>query len=588
MLRTRWLRAGLLLVLVGLATPVQAQDSPLAQVPAESAIVLQVRGLEQTKDRLVTMIKNAIPDVGPALEARLNEGLKSALEGRSLKGLAPAGPVFFVMTSLPQGGGQPPGGIFVKVTSYTEFRDNILTADEKKSVKKEGSYEVATVAGQDIYMVDKKGFVALTPVKDAAEQFAKTQPGLDGKINKALASRLLGSDIALYVNMTSINKVYGGQMQLGQMMLDGMLQQGQLPGGMNAEAFKKVVAALFQIIKDSQAFLLAVEFRPEGLALNIQDQVSAESSSGQFLKDAKPTALKDLGGMVAGQTGYTATSLNAKLLKPLQGMLLGVQATENKEVQQALDQFVAAGPKESLNSFNIPLSGLQVTTFADPAKGVEATINLLKALKEGETFGNAPLKGKPELKVNAEKHRGFTLNKFSASWDIDKVVEQSLQGNPLAANMKDKMTEMMKKMLGEGINQWFGTDGKVVVQITAKDAASAKAMLDQYLDKKNPLSAQQAYQSVRQQLPADTTLVGLMDAASYFGMIAETMQTTLGGMVPLPPTFPGQAPKGGPYYLSIAVTLQPQTGSFDLYVPGGAANTLHKMFIEPFTKQGGQ
>ena len=51
--------------------PVTPGESPLAVVPAQAPIVVHLRGVTRTKDRLATFIKNAMPDIGPSQSARI-------------------------------------------------------------------------------------------------------------------------------------------------------------------------------------------------------------------------------------------------------------------------------------------------------------------------------------------------------------------------------------------------------------------------------------------------------------------------------------------------------------------------------------
>ena len=56
-------------------------------IPAGSPIVVHIHGLERTKDRLLTLISNAVPDLAPMLKGPVDEFFKSGFDGRQLKGL---------------------------------------------------------------------------------------------------------------------------------------------------------------------------------------------------------------------------------------------------------------------------------------------------------------------------------------------------------------------------------------------------------------------------------------------------------------------------------------------------------------------
>src|SRR5262249_43609265 len=143
--------------------------NPLAVVPATAPIVIQIKGFEHTKDRLITMVKNAIPDLAKQSEAAINDGIKKALEGRELQGMEKEGPVFVVFTEVPKPDVNPPKiAVLVRVTKYADFRDGILKEDERKGLKKDpaGFEETAFEGGDTAYFVDLKNYAAITPDKD--------------------------------------------------------------------------------------------------------------------------------------------------------------------------------------------------------------------------------------------------------------------------------------------------------------------------------------------------------------------------------------------------------------------------------------
>src|SRR5205807_473962 len=121
------------------AAPAAASDSPLAQIPADAPIVIQLHGYERVKNRVFTMLKNAIPDLAPVAQRLFDEKLKEMMNGRELKGLAKDGPAFVVFTEVPKiaAGGPPPLAVIVRITNYKDFIKGMLTEDERKELKTE-------------------------------------------------------------------------------------------------------------------------------------------------------------------------------------------------------------------------------------------------------------------------------------------------------------------------------------------------------------------------------------------------------------------------------------------------------------------
>jgi hypothetical protein len=563
-----------------------ADEAALAQVPAEAPVVICLRGVERTKDRLVTMIKNAVPDLAPVVQAKVDEAFKAAMKDRELKGVPKNGPIFVALTEMPETAATaPPMAIIVRVTNYAEFRDGILKDDERKALKTDpAGYESTKINDEDVYLVDRKGYAVLTPQKDVAIQFTKKQDGLDSKIAKETAKKLLESDAAVYVDMTAVNKKYGDQMkqfrQLIPLLMEQVSQSGQVDKS-QLEMIKRMTEGIFQLVEDSQTFLVAADFRPEGLSLRTQVSVGADSKSNALLKNAKPTALEDLAKMPANHLGYVSMEVPPELLKALQpimtGFMSGPDGKPNKAIAEALDKMIAAGPQTLTMDFSMPMEGMQIWKYDDPNKAAQAQLELLQAFDAGGNFQNAILKAKPKIKENDVEHRGFKLSSASMVWDLDKMMEKAPGGK--------EMVEAMKKLLGEGANSWFGTDGKVYVQITAKDWDSAKRQLDEYLDGSNSAGQHKPFQETWKQLPSQTTVVGLIDLPQYVQIIAEFVGPAFKAQG-LPVNIPHLKASKGKTYLGIAVILEPTRGSLELWIPGTTANEIYKM-VQPAIGQGG-
>jgi hypothetical protein len=578
MMRSRWLRWATCLSLLVLALPARAADdtAPLAQVPAGSAVVVYAQGLEHTKDRLLTMVKNAVPDLAATVQAQVENTLKQALKERSLKGLPKDGAVFVVIPQLPP---TDEGGVIIlQVTDYAAFRDGILTADERKGLKKspEG-YEETQIEGKPAFLLDRKGYAILTPSKEFMTQYTKPQRGLDTTLPRELAQKLVASDVGAYVDMAYINKQFGEQIKQGRQLFEVLIAQGQTGANkQQMEMLKRFSGPLFQCIEDSKAILLTLEFRPEGLAFHLQDAVAPDSKTNTILKGIKPASLGDVTKLPGGQMGYTAMRMDKALFKDLMPMLFGVGAgSENKEFEQAFQLLADADPHESLGTFQMPVQGLRVDEYGNPDKAAEGQLKLLQAVAAGGTYQSGVVKGKPTIKKDAQTYRGFKLSSAGMVWDFDKMLEQA-QGVPEA--MKEKMIAGMKKMMGNGLNIWFGSNGKVYVQVSAPDWESAKKLLDAYLDSTNTVGNQKAFQDVRKNLPAQASALILIDLPPF----AQTIFSFVQEMLPagtVPPNVPAPAaPQGKHSYLGVAVVLQEGSGSLDLFVPVSAVQDMRDMF----------
>jgi hypothetical protein len=566
-------------LVLALTAPVSAQESPLAQLPADSSFVIQIRGIERTKDRIVAFVKNALPDLASMVQSQLEDVIKNGIEGRHFNGLNKDGPHFVFLTELPMpGAGQPKVGILLRLDNYQDFTKGFLKEDEIKTLKPtKNGYDVATLGPDETYFIDRKDYVLLTPNKDLADQLAKKGPGLDGKMKKEIAKKLLDADVSAYVDMTAVNKEYGGQIQTGRQAIPLIAAQAEQMGKSNVEMFVAFLEGFFQFIEDGKAILLTAEFRPEGLAFHVQTQVGEDTKTNGLFKATKKSSFESVGQLPAGQLGYGGLSLAGPYFKLFQYMTLGVD-DEPKPIKEALGELEKSEPESWISAFQMPPQGIQVTQYKDPTKATASMLKVLQGLKEGDNFMNIALKGKPEIKADAQTFKDFKLHHSSMIWDYEKTMENQ-GGKQLPEEMRKQMVEAMKKLGGDGSKMWFGTDGKSYVQITAKNWETAQGFLNQYLEGKTSIKNQKAYQETRAKLPTEATLIALIDALPYCQTMGNYMLSML-KMVPLPIAIPFQslpAVKGDPAYLGMAIALESGYGGMDFWLPASAVIEVRKL-----------
>ncbi len=584
MKRTYWIGVGVLAFLflaagsLAAGGPAEATGSPLAEVPAKAPIVIQVRGVEQNKDRLIAMIKEALPDLAGKVEEKINEHFTKGLEGRSLKAVVKNGPLFIVFSDFPKSGESSEFdqklAVLVHVTTYAEFRDTILTEEERKAIKKEDGLETTQIQGEDFYFADRGSYVVVAKTKEAAKAMAKKPAqGLDSKLARDLAAKLLDSDLSVYVDMAAVRGQFGAQIAQVKEEAEKKLGEAEDVAGLqkqNLETVKKLIGPVFQAIDDTQAIVLAFDFRKPGLAVHASGAVAGNSKTNQFLKNGKPLALEELGKLPAGLMSYSAMQVHPEMLKAMGSYLYGAAGdNENKEVKAALEALAEAKPRLRLEAAAIPLRGIQVWYYEDPAKAVAAQLKLLKAVKGGQMFQAAAVK-EPVVKEKAEKYGNFQLHSFSAQWDFEKMA-QEFGGANVPEEAQKKMLPLLKKWFGEEIHVWFGTDGKATIQVIAKDWKAAQALLDQYTQGKKTVGELPAFKETRQQLPKETSFITMADVPKYLRMVFDVVQVI--SPIPLPLGAPANAK---PSYIGMAVTVRPERGSFDLWIPGTTAQEIYK------------
>jgi hypothetical protein len=346
------------------------------------------------------------------------------------------------------------------------------------------------------------------------------------------------------------------------------------------EYVKLFYGGMFQAIEDGRAFLAAFDFRPDGMNMRLQFQVGAETKTNVILRDQKPTALEKMRALPAGLMTYTGSQISGDLLKsmlPFTYGAFGGEGDSKTQLDSALKQLIAAGITGSFTATNVPPAGLQVQTFDDPVKGVAATLALFRAMGNEGTFQNSHIKGKPEIKENAETYQGFKFNFVHVTWDLDKFSETIPGGG-------DAAKAAMKRLIGEDIRLWFGTDGKRVVSVTAKDWNAARQQLDAFLSGSATLADDPAFATTRKNLPAESTMLMLADAGRFTQAMGDYMLSLFKAIPGLQFNLPdGIKPvPTKTSYLGFAITLRPENAGLDMFVPIVGVQEMRKVLMPLF------
>ncbi len=569
------------------SAPVPGARSGLEQIPETAPVVIHVRGVQGVHDRLVALMKLALPELLDKYKDQIDDffekGPDNALKGRKLRGLAKDGPLFFALLELPKVGdsGEPKMAFILTVTDYKEFVENILTEEERKNAKDEGnSIKSASIDNKQIYFVDRKGYAIVTPDKDVAESFTKRITGLHAKMNKDLASKLLSSDLGVWVNMDAVYKEYGEQIKQAKQGLQQIIDFGAAGVEESQKKYielaKKAVNPIFQAIEDMQSLLLTFELRQSGVALHLQSEVKDDSPTEALLHDARPIDFEELGRLPRDRTYYLGMKASAGMYKSLSSLMSNLPAGGTKDSGELMKELAKAGPSVLLSSGSFPSAGLDVSHFDDPAKAVAAT---LKIYQNMDAAANNLTK-KPDVKPDAEKFGDYKLHSVQLSMDLEKMAEQAAANAKADDETKKQLVKAMKDFYGEKKTIWFGTDGKTFVTITAPDWKTASKLLEQYSKNADAAHEVKAFSDARKEMPKQTSLLVLLDAVGMFGRIFETVKPMIpAGQVPAGwPKLPG---KGTSAYLGLSATLQPQRGSFDLFITAAAAQEFYKAIIQP-------
>ena len=147
---------------------------------------------------------------------------------------------------------------------------------------------------------------------------------------------------------------------------------------------------------------------------------------------------------------------------------------------------------------------------------------------------------------------------------------------------------MMRKMMGEGTTTWLGSDGKEVVQVTAKDWDAAKELLDQYYKGQDRAGDDKAFAAARKELPAKATVVELIDVMQYAKLIIDVVKPALGAAGTKAPVLNlPAAVKGQPSYIGVAATLEGDSAGMDIVVTAESVQQIYKNYVVPLMKPKG-
>jgi hypothetical protein len=580
------------------AAPVSQEGGKGAAFPytAKSPIVVCLNGYERARERFSKLVEAALPNEAPKLIKRFDEVLEKVLHERKLTAVRKDARLFVALNDL---GGilendQPPLAVLVPVTSYKEFRQTFLTVEELKSIDqgKDGVDTIKTAAfGEEMpaYLVDLKDYVAVTTDKATAGVYAgKYARASADQLGPELAESFLKADVGIYVNMDAVNEQFGDQIRGIKGLIDFGIQQaaqqGTLPGfsAKQMDALKTLLKGAFQAAEDCRAVVFAAEFRPDGLALRLQARFADDSASAKLISLEKPTALAEIGQLPNGLGVYGGVRFGRTISELLRDIGQDLSTTA-EDVQGARlieghrKDLHASGHQGDISATMAPGVSITVSNYSDPAKAVRALTKTYKAVAAGGRVNSVILKAAPRVNDEAEKLGSFTFAEVQLRYDFDATVAD------LPDPVKEATLQSLTRSLTPETRMWIGTDGKVVLSVTAKEWKDAKDLLERYRDAKRSVGADAAFKLTRSQLPAEANVVVIAETGSAIHTMMDSLRAT-GEALPGFPRIPALKPaKGEPTYVGMAVVLRGETASVTAFVPTSALAAGGKI-LEPLFK----
>jgi hypothetical protein len=200
-----------------------------------------------------------------------------------------------------------------------------------------------------------------------------------------------------------------------------------------------------------------------------------------------------------------------------------------------------------------------------------------EATKSSKEVMSAAMIKDATIERNAQRHRGFVLHHTKITWDAEKLA-QGAQNIPNGAGA-------MKALMGESINTWYGTDGKVVLSVAAPDWAKAKELIDAYFDGKGTVGQSAGYRAVRSKLPDRVSSLFLVSAQGLVRMMSGVLSAT----APDNPALkaPADLPKEPALFGGTSVS-SPEGIEFETFIPSGVGPVFEKGLVPLFQGMAGQ
>ena len=493
-----------LVVALGQAPGAPGEAAWLKAVPGDAEVVLRFRGAEPVRNDLVTMLEA----MSPTLAAQAKPALQTALEQMRVnageEAIATDAPILVVIR-LP-GGNDPPAGprvaLYVRTKDYAALQRSVAGPDhEAKPQARPGGYDaLSDRAGNPSFTFQGDGFAVVANDEGLIRGIAAPKSTLDGALGGELRDRLLGGDAGVYVNLAAVRSRYGDQIeQLRQAILAGVERGAAGTGGPKVGAMiRGAYGGLFDTFKDARALAVSIDLAAEGLALTGRITVAPDSPAARSLADARSGTADLLARLPADSTFFLDLNVDPSSYQSLQNLsmsfLRGAGGELSEELQKVMRLQSEAGPREVAATSAFGRGGartVNLMTFDDPRKAVESFDRSFQAMR-AKPRGLEWIKD-VRIQPRAQTHGGFELARATMSLDLDRLAKLQPETPGAAA--------LLRAMLGETMSTWYGTDGKVVLSVTAPDWEQARALIDAATAGRGSLGSSAGFRAVRSRLP---------------------------------------------------------------------------------------
>lgn len=554
----------------------------LKSVPGDADVVVRIRNVDQVRDNIIKMVEATTPASAPQIKQSIETGFQQLMNEIGRDALQTNAPVI-LLVKLPKpeemGAKPPPMALFVQSNNYAALQKSLAKAEPKTTHQPGGYDQVKGNNGETHYTLKGQGFVVASSDESLMRSIAKPFSTLDKLLKADLRKSLLTGDIGLYLNVASVQKQYGDQIEGARQALMTAMDT-QVPGTSPEmmKAAKSMYGSMFDAIKDGQALVLNFEFSGAGLGIGGDVTAKPGTATAKTFTGPKTASGDALAKLPDDQTTYIYFNGSSDLIQRMQNMSMSMLSAPGEkpspEIQKALDLQRQAGFLDMAVASGIAakggVHGVSFATYKDPQKAVDAMTAMVRAAKSSK----APLADmikEVSVEPKAQTYKGFTLNHSKMQFDLSKFAK----AQPNVPNTQN----MMKALMGEAINTWYGSNGKQVLSVVAPDWAAARDLIDTAMSGQRGIGKTKSYQVVRAKLPKQINGLFLMSMQG----IVQQMSVTLGSMMPDNPAVKNRPsmPKE-PVVLGGSMTTTPGALQFDVFIPSAVGEVVEKGLLPLF------
>jgi hypothetical protein len=252
----------------------------------------------------------------------------------------------------------------------------------------------------------------------------------------------------------------------------------------------------------------------------------------------------------------------------------GPKAGETKAFNDALATQRAAGITEFAAAAGA--GGMNITKVViakEPAKLVNGITDMYRSLTATAARGPTNFTKSQAFDPQFTQFKGFKLIHVTVNVDIAKIAK--LQPPAQGRNQNEHIARIAEGRGGDTSHTWYGTDGKVVVVVAAKNFDAAKTQLDALLGPQPVFGATAGYKAARARLPEVVAGLYLISGNGGARSLTNYFTATMGKEAPkLPPDLPKVDD-----YISASATPSGNTMYFEAIVPSTLGPVIDKGIV---------